>query len=211
VLTFFRDPDALVTFLIGPDEKKFIVHKEFACHYSAVLKAAFDSEFIEGQTQTYRLDDTTEEAFRLYVQWLYFQQLKLIQLQDCNIEDKNSMAFKEAGYEEDRGLFGLWILADKLGMPRLQNLAIESVEKIFQKTIQLPTPHLRYIYDNTSASSLLRRYMVKRCQDLSQTSWTDNPNVFPHAFLIDFAAYTASYDAEDDFEMKDYLVDGGDA
>jgi hypothetical protein len=33
-----------------------------------VLEAAFNSEFVEGQTQTYRLEDATERAFRLLVQ-----------------------------------------------------------------------------------------------------------------------------------------------
>jgi hypothetical protein len=33
----------------GKSDQKFIVHKKFACYYSPVLKAAFNSNFIEGQ------------------------------------------------------------------------------------------------------------------------------------------------------------------
>lgn len=50
---------------------------EFACHYSPVLKAAFNSSFLEGQTQTYRLEDISPSAFRLLVQWLYGQNIDL--------------------------------------------------------------------------------------------------------------------------------------
>jgi hypothetical protein len=135
-LTISRDPDAFVNFLIGPDEKKFIVHKEFACHYSPVLNAAFNSQFIEGQTQTYRLEDTMEGTFRLFVQWLYYQQLELLQLQDGEFDH-------DLASDEDKRLFGLWILTDKLGAPHLQNLAIESIEKIHYKTERLghqPSP-----------------------------------------------------------------------
>jgi hypothetical protein len=53
------------------------VHKEFACFASPVFDAAFNSNFIEGQTQTYKLDDTTSRAFRLLTQWLYFEKLKI--------------------------------------------------------------------------------------------------------------------------------------
>lgn len=42
-----------------------------------MLRAAFNSSFIEGQTQTYRLEDIDPAAFRLFVQWLYSQKIDL--------------------------------------------------------------------------------------------------------------------------------------
>jgi hypothetical protein len=38
----------LVTLYAGKSNEKFVVHKEFVTHYSAVLKAALSSDFIEG-------------------------------------------------------------------------------------------------------------------------------------------------------------------
>jgi hypothetical protein len=40
----------MVTLLVGIGENpvRFVIHKEFACHYSPVFKAAFNSNFIEG-------------------------------------------------------------------------------------------------------------------------------------------------------------------
>jgi len=52
----------LVTFVVGPEKKEFVVHKSFVCHASSVLRAAFNSNFLEGQTQRYVLEDTTEAA-----------------------------------------------------------------------------------------------------------------------------------------------------
>lgn len=63
----------MVKILAGLEAKEFTVHKEFACHYSPVLKATFNSNFIEGQTQTYNLDDIEVEVVRLLVHWLYTQ------------------------------------------------------------------------------------------------------------------------------------------
>jgi len=73
----FSAPNEMVTFLIGEtgSEEPFKVHKEFACYYSPVLRAAFNSSFLEGQTQTYRLEDIGVNAFRLLVQWLYSQNM----------------------------------------------------------------------------------------------------------------------------------------
>jgi hypothetical protein len=205
LLIISRDPDVLVTFFIGPDEKKFLVHKEFACHYSPVLKAAFNSQFIEGQTQTYRLKDTTEGIFRLFVQWLYYQQLELLQLQDDDVVD-------DLAIYEDKSLFGLWILADELNVPRVQNLVIESIEKYHYKINAIPTLQLRYIYDNTSVGSPLRRYMFDLCRKyILPENYIIQSERFPHAFLIDLAASNITQDMEDHLEMEDYFVNvGGD-
>lgn len=67
----------MITFIIGDQKKKFIVHKEVACFHSEVLARAFNSGFIEGQTQTYTLDDVSEGAFKLFVQYLYHQEIEL--------------------------------------------------------------------------------------------------------------------------------------
>lgn len=67
----------MVTILAGPNKEPFLVHKDFACHYSPVLRAAFNSSFIEGETQTYDLDDVEEETVRLLVHWIYTQSIAL--------------------------------------------------------------------------------------------------------------------------------------
>lgn len=47
-------------------ENKFVVHKEFTCYYSPVLKAVFESKLIEGQKQTYRLTDSNGATVQLW-------------------------------------------------------------------------------------------------------------------------------------------------
>ena len=49
------------------DSKSFLVHSSFAVHYSPVLKAAFSSDFVEGKTQEYRLDEESEEVVQLLI------------------------------------------------------------------------------------------------------------------------------------------------
>ena len=71
--------DELVTILVKDTLpfKEFKVHKGFAIHYSPVLKSAFNSNFKEGQTQTYVLEHATEGAAQLLVEWIYTQKLDL--------------------------------------------------------------------------------------------------------------------------------------
>ena len=61
----------MVTIYAGqnPHATPFVMHKDFACHFSPVLKAAFKSGFIEGQKQEYRVDEDDEEIVRLLVEW----------------------------------------------------------------------------------------------------------------------------------------------
>ncbi|PVH85664.1 hypothetical protein DL98DRAFT_568007 [Cadophora sp. DSE1049] len=68
-----KKPAQLVTLYAGQSKEKFVVHREFACRYSPVLDAAFKSDFVEGQTQEYRFEDTSEDAVRLLVHWFYTQ------------------------------------------------------------------------------------------------------------------------------------------
>lgn len=63
----------MVTLYAGQQEeaKPFLIHKDFACHYSEVLNIALNSDFVEGQTQSYRLDEDNGEVVRLlnYCKW----------------------------------------------------------------------------------------------------------------------------------------------
>lgn len=120
------DSSSLVTFIIGKNGEtvNFTAHKEVICCHSPVLEAAFNSNFIEGQTQTCRLEDTTEDAFKLFMQWIYSQRLTLKQLDDC----WTTVEAEEVS--EYMNLMGLWVLADRLCIPCLQNAVITAADEI---------------------------------------------------------------------------------
>ncbi|KAE9381301.1 hypothetical protein N431DRAFT_457902 [Stipitochalara longipes BDJ] len=138
----FSKLDEFVTFIIGPKKTKFLVHKNFACDSSPVLKAAFNGPFVEGQTQTYKLDDTTENAFTLLSQFFYTQKL------DGDLGGKDNVVLS---------LCRLWILAEKLPMPRLQNISIDRIEGLRLQENQIDATVFMYVWDNTVYGSPLRR------------------------------------------------------
>jgi hypothetical protein len=57
----------MVSFDVDKDDtmQRFMVHKDVAAFHSPFFKAAFQSQMIEGQTQTMRLDDVEAETFGL--------------------------------------------------------------------------------------------------------------------------------------------------
>ena len=70
LLIYTSDPGLLVKILIGKDSNinEFLMHKEFACHASPVFDSDFNGSFVEGQTLTYTMEDTTKQTFKYLVQ-----------------------------------------------------------------------------------------------------------------------------------------------
>lgn len=195
---------------------EFMVHKEFACYYSPVFDAAFNSNFIEGQSQIYILDDTTEGAFRLLIQWIYGQKLHIhgigeisediagreflrrfdgriyeLTREDHSTSDRSSSEGSDGSQKADDGkesadsstmnilddfdfdegvtkavlenLFQLWVLADKLSVPQLQNFVLSVIYRVSDIWNWIPSHCAKYTYDKTSHDSPLRKYLVRQC------------------------------------------------
>src|ERR1700709_1263838 len=132
----------------GDNQAKFVVHKDFVCHYSPVFGAAFNSTFIEGQTQTYHLKDDCENIVCLLVEWIYTK--------DISTSDNSD------GYND---LIELWILADKLCIPNLQNNVIDKLANMSYRPLDIDSLAFETmkIYHGTSSGSQLRRFAVAQC------------------------------------------------
>ncbi|TVY13745.1 hypothetical protein LARI1_G008201 [Lachnellula arida] len=177
----------------GEKEEKFIVHKAFACHYSPVFKAAFESGFIEGQTQTYKLEDAEPKVVQLLVQWLYTQRLDI----RVDMEVDNKLAFPSA--------VSVWALADKLLLPGLQNEVVDWIFRVREEACICPTSCLKHAYACTGAGSLLRQLFVSHtARMMSSQSYEKIPEQFPQEFLVDLAAYfSENFVALKDQELKE--------
>lgn len=194
---FLRSPGAVVTFLVGPvgEKEEFVIHKEHCCFYSTVLKAAFTGNFVEGQTQTYRLDENTSSAFRLFTQWLYTQELKVKQLQISREEHKKMVEGPKNPFgAENMDLAELWVLADKMAMPDLQNKVICTIIEIRKHSWHtLAWSTLEFIYENTAVDSLLRQVMVKEVALHGIHADFQKIGTYPKEFIADLAKYMLSF------------------
>lgn len=167
----------MVTFKIanGQDSEVelFQVHKEFACRHSPVLEKAFNCKFIEGQIQTYTLDDVEPEVFRFIFQWLYMERLTLSvhdEKKAGNPADKNTHSRK--CYAQYLLLVKLWVLADRLCIDRLQNVIINHIVRIQGECGRMSSACFSYIYESTAEGSPLRRLAV------DQAAWFGDSDSF---------------------------------
>ncbi|TVY41602.1 hypothetical protein LOCC1_G007766 [Lachnellula occidentalis] len=208
----FQGPAQLVTFKIGPDLTEFVVHKEFACHYSPVLKAAFESEFIEGQTQTYTLDDTTEGAFRMLVQWLYTQKVTSELRDDSSskpCDGINDPKQREIAARDTEDLVTLWVLAGKLIMPTLQNEAMDVMMWYYTEFSFIRNSTFAAVYAQTAPDSLLRKAFVELCTHRLETEMiVKRQDSFPKEMLLDMfvAAVAKGNEPDRPIVASDYYV-----
>ena len=172
----------IVTFVVGPAKKEFVIHKSFVCHASPVLKAAFISNFAEGQTQRYVLEDTTEAAFCLFSEWVYTRNVYW----DGKIQDDPISSI----------LPRVWVLAEKFLVPKLQNRVMDLIEKVRKKRGTLGRT-ISWGYANTRCGSPLRRIYVHqwawntKSEDLRRTDIS-----FSIDFLIDLAAFLSDLNVQ---------------
>ncbi len=124
----YSKPQTMVTFIVDKEPGQiFLVHKNIACGSSPFFKAAFESQMIEGTTQCMRLEDVEVETFGLVVHWIYHG----------TIESQESFIFPCLDDEEEARpnllpLAKLWIFAQRILMPGLQNTVVEVMWKKFR-------------------------------------------------------------------------------
>jgi hypothetical protein len=160
------------------------VYKELACFYSPVLNAAFtDDRFLEGEIQTYTLEDVPAPVFEQLVQWLNTEKFddlftkeelrKAMRPQNWFWYFRNSLAGTKTnelpkrmkngpgiGHQVRSRIIALWILADRLQIPSLQNLAIDALARASHYYGPFSAAEMLQAYENTSRKSPLRRFLV---------------------------------------------------
>lgn len=166
----------------GSNPQKFVVHKDFACHFSPVLSAAFNSDFIEGQPQECKLEGTSKGTIRLLINWFYTQKFDVDPLDD---------GASPAQYFIP--LIKLWVLADMLLIPMLQNMLIKEMHKTMLNCKELPIKSFDLLYTDTATGSPLRRFFVDMCaRHLAPKNFLNYPEDFPKEMLLDLVTVFAS-------------------
>ncbi len=184
----------MVTIYVGPERKAFRVHKEVACLYSPVLRAAFNSNFIEGQTQTYTLEGCGK-AFQLVVQWMYRQSITppatkeeaaLIYTKDPSIHGIKAYAILLKITCRPTELISAWLTADYLQIPRLQNYIVNQMETLRVDGHMRALYWLDFLYENVPRGAAIRELVFEQCvRFVPEQRYETNPEWFPKEFLLD--------------------------
>lgn len=127
----------------------------------------------------YEMGGLDRSTFVLFSRWLYTQKL---------IHD--DVPETPPGCSKSDAIVKLWVLAEKLLIPRLQNLAMRLLAECWcDGTGWEPSLFsIRYIYDNTECDSHLRKAAVDFCAISSRkTIFTIYGHILPHEMLLDLA------------------------
>lgn len=98
---------------------------------------------------------------RLLMKWMYSQVLTLLYDTYKNFRRADVDATKVKA--RFMSLAELWVLADKFVIPALQNHVILSMGRIQEVTRTYPLVTYKYMYQNTTIGSALRRHIIDNC------------------------------------------------
>lgn len=171
-----------------------LTSQAFACDASPVLNAAFNSTFLEGSTKIYTLFDTDPEIFNRFVQWLYSKNFASNILDSATKELHPNLDMQKKFDAETLKLLQLWVLADKLLAPRLQNVVTEEIYVYWRKSYAYAksTVWIPYVYANTLEDSPLRRFAVRHAVYLIDSAvFKQHPSHFSHEMLLELGTESA--------------------
>ncbi|KAE8446864.1 hypothetical protein EG329_011495 [Mollisiaceae sp. DMI_Dod_QoI] len=194
----FAHPELMVDLIakMEDDNITLTVHKEVVCHYSPVL-ATF---FANNPTKSYTFN-STKRALKLLVQWLYSQNLFVDRLHEDRV-------WLWCPGDEDLALIELWVMAEGLEIPNLQNLVIKVIDDIYQVCHYFPGGCIGSAYEATSRGSKLREYLVAL---YVKSSWLDciieEDEELPQEFLIELAQYLSNklHDDQKAYDISEFM------
>jgi hypothetical protein len=133
---------------VGSAPVSFHAHIDLLCSSSTFFSNALTGDFKEGRDKVVPMPDDEPEVFLEFLNWLY------------NRKHFGGMMF---AFVDMLKWCKLWILADKLDVPALQNFAMESIFNKFESYDghSVPTSTFNHVYQNSVPDSPLREVLLQ--------------------------------------------------
>jgi hypothetical protein len=113
----------VVIVLVGPDQRKFAIHKSLICASSKFFSSAFNGGYIETHSCVIKLPEVAPKFFEFFYRWLYSPPRRSGDALYRRVSDAES--------QPDVLLLDLYVLADYLLVPGLKILALEQIRDTF--------------------------------------------------------------------------------
>lgn len=172
----------------------YTVHKDFVTHASPFFDRAFNGGMIEAQTGVMNFQESNITAFGLLINYIYTGEVEGADDEPIPIDE----------------LINLWILADRVLMPKLQNASLKAIEVQTHSSFSCSPQTYRQIYDHTVKDSLLRKFLVDFLASYPTIELID-PDQLPKQMLIEMWAAARDMNPKKGVRfspqrMKRYLV-----
>ena len=135
---------------VGEEKRHWALHHNLLCYHSDYFENHFNPD---GKNRNRRLDlpDDDPRAFELLVKWLY--QGKLDDVSEMPLEKK---------WDYADTCQKLYVLCNRINLPRLRNHAIDQFRKGCSEAGLVPGPEeMKPIYDHTPPSSPFRKLVSR--------------------------------------------------
>jgi hypothetical protein len=171
----------------------FNIYNDFLSYYCPALAAACHSSTLDRPAQPLELEDIDLDVFGLFIQWIYSQKVT---------NEEGEPAFQHQ-------LMQLWVLAERLNMPALQNDAIDGIQaRRLVMGEEFQTKTFNYIYANTIKGAMLRKYLVDICVPrLNSLKFKVLQQHFPKEMLDEIAEWKGKAAREMDMDNYHVVVD----
>lgn len=133
------------------------MHQDHLCANSPYFKSAFEGKFQEAELGEVTLKDTSVATFEMFNEWLYTGEIAEELCEENNLTDQELHAKDKPTINQ---LFDVWLLADYLLVPKLQNYAVDMMIAKQKNRNIIPTGMFRRSYKDTQPGSLMRKLTV---------------------------------------------------
>lgn len=152
----------------GDEQETFSVHQDIICDRSEFFKAACSKNWLENQEKTVRLPEQEVETFRLYLESVYAENVDYTIL--CDFPCEVHTGISELGNEDKfrcrealTKLCRLWVTADFLRDPKLQNDIIDCVAYVLRTnpSVEMVSWNIiRFVTSNIPVQAGLHRLFI---------------------------------------------------
>lgn len=191
---YLSESKCFITFVVGEGEeaKTFTLHRDVICSHTQFFDTANKEKLKEGETDRVYMEDIEPHVFGLLFFWIYsggsFLQRKVGERQENTLNQTPTKLAK------------LWVLANRLRMPQLQNAVIdeifsaievmfrdiESLQLTGETHAQLMTPFIEYAYETEIA--MIQDLAVDRLAfGCSESVFMDVVEFLPNHIVVDVA------------------------
>lgn len=150
----------IVYAVIGPEKMKFGLHRDLLCNMSPYFKAALWGDFQEAALGEVALPDFGVAAFERFNEWLYTGKITEELWEE---EGLNTLQLYVNDVPSLPQLLDVWLLADYLLVPRLQNYVADMIAAKMKRRKVVALADFAHFYERTEQGSLMRKFIVDAC------------------------------------------------
>ena len=155
---------------VGLEEVSFIVHRRRLCDTSGFFRAAFTSQFKEGQSQSMDLPEDNPHVFDCFMQWLYKHNYTVPEWPKEDDPEEGEWPFLMSTIQ-------LLSFSDKYDIPSLKKCILDAMKAYSLQDRRIRPPSLRairYAYDNSHRNSGIRKLLAQWYAHLKDDNWADS-------------------------------------